>query len=140
MKRAALLAAAGLLLLSGCYRVQKPAQAQPGAAGQATPVDRGDGKTLRVFIWSEYIDPDLVKAFEKANGVRVVLDTFESNEAMLAKLQGGGAQYDLAVPSNYVVQTMVRAGLLQPLNKSELPNLKNIAPGFLNADYDPGNV
>lgn len=140
MKRAALLAAAGLLLLSGCYRVQKPAQAQTGAAGQATPVPRGDGKTLRVFIWSEYIDPDLVKAFEKANGVRVVLDTFESNEAMLAKLQGGGAQYDLAVPSNYVVQTMVRAGLLQPLDKSQIPNLKNIAPGFLNADYDPGNV
>ena len=137
MKRAVLLAAAGLLLLNGCYRVQKPAQTQPGAA---VPVTRGDGKTLRVFIWSEYIDPELVKAFEKANGVRVVLDTFESNEAMLAKLQGGGAQYDLAVPSNYVVQTMVRAGLLQPLNKSELPNLKNIAPGFLNADYDPGNV
>lgn len=135
MKRAALLPALLLpALLSGCYRVQKPAAATPDA-----PITRGDGKTLRVFIWSEYIDPDLVKTFEKQNGVRVVLDTFESNEAMLAKLQGGGAQYDIAVPSNYVVQTMVRAGLLQPLDRSALPNLKNIAPGFLNAAYDPGN-
>ncbi|GGS24559.1 polyamine ABC transporter substrate-binding protein [Deinococcus knuensis] len=136
MKRAALSALLVPVLLSGCYRVEKPAQAQPG---EATPVTRGDGRTLRVFIWSEYIDPDLVKTFEKQNGVRVVLDTFESNEAMLAKLQGGGAQYDIAVPSNYVVQTMIRAGLLQPLDRGALPNLKNIAPGFLNAAYDPGN-
>ncbi|MFN4250573.1 spermidine/putrescine ABC transporter substrate-binding protein [Deinococcus sp.] len=136
MKRAALSALLVPVLLSGCYRVEKPA----ATSGPATaPVTRGDGRTLRVFIWSEYIDPDLVTAFEKENGVRVVLDTFESNEAMLAKLQGGGAQYDIAVPSNYVVQTMVRADLLQPLNKGALPNLKNIAPGFLNADYDPGN-
>lgn len=122
-------------LLCGCYRVEKPLAGTPTAA----PV-RGDGKTLRVFIWSEYIDPGVVTAFEKKYGVRVVLDTYESNEAMLAKLQGGGADYDIAVPSNYVVQTMVRAGLLQPLDKAKLPNLKNVAPQFLNAPYDPGNV
>ncbi len=52
------------------------------------PVARGDGKTLRIFMWSDYIDPQVVKDFEKARGVRVVIDTFESNEAMLAKLQG----------------------------------------------------
>ena len=127
-----------LLLLTACYRVEKPAT--PNAASpNPAPVSRGDGKTLRVFIWSEYIDPEVVSAFEKANGVKVILDTYESNEAMLAKLQGGGAQYDIAVPSTYVVQTMVRAGLLQSLDRSKLPNLRNIAPGFLDAAYDPGN-
>ncbi|PNY82641.1 polyamine ABC transporter substrate-binding protein [Deinococcus koreensis] len=135
MKRGALL---GLLLLTACYRVEKPVPAEAASANPA-PVARGDGKTLRVFIWSEYIDPEIVAAFEKENGVRVILDTYESNEAMLAKLQGGGAQYDLAVPSNYVVQTMARAGLLQPLDKSRLPNLKNVGTGFLSAGYDPGN-
>ncbi|MFC6659195.1 hypothetical protein [Deinococcus multiflagellatus] len=56
----------------------------------ASPVPPGDGRTLRVFIWSEYMDPDIVKAFEEQTGARVILDTFESNEAMLAKLQGAG--------------------------------------------------
>ncbi len=120
-------------LLSGCYRVEKP------AVKTASPVPTGDGRTLRVFIWSEYMDPDIVKAFEGQTGARVILDTFESNEAMLAKLQGGGATYDLVVPSSYVVQTMVRAGLLQPLDRARLPNLKNVAPEFLNPPYDPGN-
>lgn len=126
-------------VLSGCYRVAKP-PATSAAPQTAAPAVKGDGKTLRVFIWSEYIDPEIVTAFEKANGVKVVLDTYESNEAMLAKLQGGGAQYDIAVPSNYVVQSMVRGGLLQPLKRAALPNLKNVGPGFLNAAYDPGNV
>lgn len=130
-------ALAALLLLTACHRVAGPVTTTRGNV--PTPPPTSDGRTLRVFIWSEYIDPDVVKTFEKANGVRVILDTYESNEAMLAKLQGGGAQYDIAVPSNYVVQTMVRAGLLQPLNRAWLPNLKNIAPGFLNAPYDPGN-
>ncbi|UBV41442.1 spermidine/putrescine ABC transporter substrate-binding protein [Deinococcus taeanensis] len=135
MKRTAALLL-GAALLGSCYRVPKPT----AGISAAVPAARGDSRTLRVFIWSEYIDPDLVKTFEKHSGVRVILDTYESNEAMLAKLQGGGAQYDLAVPSNYVVQTMVRAGLLQPLDRTQLPNLKNIAPGFLNAAYDPGNT
>lgn len=126
-----------LLLLSACRRVEEP---KPTTVQPAEPaVVRGDGSTLRVFIWSEYIDPEIVKTFEKDNSVKVELDTYESNEAMLAKLQGGGAQYDIAVPSNYVIQTMARAGLLQPLDKAKLPNLKNIGPGFLNAAYDPGN-
>lgn len=135
MRRTLLMSA---LLLTACHRLPQPAAKAP--SGPQSPVVQVDGKTLRVFIWSEYIDPDAVKAFEKHNGVKVVLDTYESNEAMLAKLQGGGAEYDIAVPSNYVVQTMVRAGLLQALDRGKLPNLKNIAPGFLNAAYDPGNV
>ncbi|WP_216328658.1 polyamine ABC transporter substrate-binding protein [Deinococcus aestuarii] len=134
MKRALLLIAA-LLCLTACRRVEPE---DTGAT--STPTARNDGRTLRIFMWSDYIDPEVVEDFERHEGVRVVIDTFESNEAMLAKLQGGGAAYDLATPSNYVVQTMVRAGLLQPMRKELLGNFGNIAAGFLNPNFDPGNT
>ncbi len=135
MRLGPLLAAllAGLLL--GC---QKP---DPDAAvSRAAAPARGDRNTLRVFMWSDYIDPQVVKDFEKSRGVRVIIDTFESNEAMLAKLQGGGSSYDIATPSNYFIQTMVREKLLQKVRTDLLPNFANVAPGFRNSGYDPGNV
>lgn len=137
MKRAVLVT---LLLLSACHRVeQKDTAAEGNGTTTPKPTVKDDGKTLRIFMWSDYIDPQIVKDFEKAHGVNVVIDTYESNEAMIAKLQGGGASYDLANPSNYVVQTMVRAKLLQPLRKEELQNFKNLLPGFINPNFDPGN-
>ncbi|SMB92125.1 polyamine ABC transporter substrate-binding protein [Deinococcus hopiensis] len=139
MKRAVLLLA---VLLMACHRIEKKDTAAEGN-GTTTPAPtvRNDGRTLRIFMWSDYIDPETVKAFEKREGVRVIIDTFESNEAMLAKLQGGGASYDLVTPSNYVVQTMVRARLLQPMRGREtLKNFGNIAAGFLNPNFDPGNT
>ena len=129
------------LLLTACHRIEPQDSAAEGN-GTTTPApqSRDDGKTLRIFMWSEYIDPAVVRAFEKQNGVRVVIDTFESNEAMLAKLQGGGASYDLATPSNYVIQTMLRAKLLQPLDKEQLRNFGNVAAGFVGPPFDPGNT
>lgn len=126
MKRAALLLLPALLV--GCKK--------HAAAGVQSAPPPGDGKTLRLFIWSEYIDPAAVKAFEKQYGAKVIIDTYESNESMLAKLQGGGSNYDLAVPSNYVVPGMIRAGLVTALDKSKLPNLKNMGH-FFKLDYDP---
>lgn len=130
-----------LLLLTACHRV-KPKDTAAEGNGTTTPApqSRNDGRTLRLFMWSEYIDPEVVQAFEKQHGVRVVIDTFESNEAMLAKLQGGGASYDLATPSNYVIQTMLRTKLLQPMDKAQLKNFGNVAAGFVNPPFDPGNT
>ncbi|WP_293909770.1 spermidine/putrescine ABC transporter substrate-binding protein [Deinococcus sp.] len=119
-------------VLGGCRK-------QAAQTGSVTPV-QGDGKTLRLFIWSEYIDPQVVKNFEKQFGARVITDTYESNESMLAKLAGGGSNYDLAVPSNYAVPGMIRAGLLRKLDKTLLPNLKNMGNLFPRLDYDPGGV
>jgi spermidine/putrescine transport system substrate-binding protein len=140
-RRSSLIAAALMVaLLAGCQKQAQTGQAADKAANKAAgPVQTG-GNILRIFMWSDYIDPEVVKAFEKKQGVRVMIDTFESNEAMLAKLQGGGSGYDLVTPSNYFVQTMVRARLLAPIRTALLPNFANIAPGFLNASYDPGNV
>ena len=110
-------------LLLGCQKqaVQTDSKQTPVTQPTAT----GDGRTLRIFMWSDYIDPQVVKDFEKARGVRVIIDTFESNEAMLAKLQGGGSSYDLATPSNYFIQTMVREKLLQKVRTDLLPNFAN---------------
>ncbi|WP_291426933.1 extracellular solute-binding protein [Deinococcus sp.] len=128
-------------LLGACHRVQeKDTAAEGNGTTTPQPSDPGDGKTLRIFMWSDYIDPQVVKEFEKREGVKVVIDTYESNESMIAKLQGGGASYDLANPSNYVLQTMVRAKLLQPLQKEALKNFGHISAGFLNPDFDPGNT
>jgi spermidine/putrescine transport system substrate-binding protein len=97
-------------------------------------------KTLNFFNWSEYIDPKLVKEFEKREGVRVNQSVYESNEDMLAKLkQGGTKQYDLVVPSGYIIGAMVKQNLLRPLDLKQIPNLKNLGAKFKNTNFDPGN-
>src|SRR6218665_3381108 len=86
----------------------------------------GAAQTLTIFTWSDYLKPEVKEKFEKAHNCRVVIDTFDSNEAMLAKLDAGASGYDLLVPSSYAVQALKRKGLLQALDHSLLPNLKNI--------------
>ena len=99
------------------------------------------GRTLHLFIWPDYLDPDLVREFEQAYGVSVSIDYYDTNEAMIAKLQAGGTgQYDLVVASDYAVEVLSKAGLLVPLDQAAIPNLKNLAPRFRSAPYDPGNV
>ncbi|MFN3266299.1 MAG: spermidine/putrescine ABC transporter substrate-binding protein [Deinococcales bacterium] len=96
-------------------------------------------KTLRLFIWSEYIDSALIKAFEKKEGVRVNASYYESNEDMLAKLkQGGTKQYDIVVPSGYIIPSMLRQTLLRPLDKTLIPNFKNLGVKFISPDFDKG--
>jgi spermidine/putrescine transport system substrate-binding protein len=96
--------------------------------------------TLRLFIWSEYIDPAVVADFEKANKCKVVIDLYEDAESMLSKVQAaGGGTFDVVVPPDHMVQPMVKLGLLSPLRKEALPNLKNIDPKFLEPPFDKKN-
>jgi spermidine/putrescine transport system substrate-binding protein len=96
--------------------------------------------TLRVYNWGDYIDPDVLKAFSDANpDIKIVYDTFDSNEAMLAKLDGG-AEYDILFPSDYMVEKLVKDGKLAELDLSKLPNLKNIDDKFRNLAFDPKNA
>ena len=95
---------------------------------------------LNLFIWSEYIDPEVVRAFEKSNDCRVTVDLYEDAESMLAKVQGGGiSQYDVVVPPDHIVPAMMKLKLLAPLRHENLPNLRNLDDKFLNPGYDPGN-
>jgi spermidine/putrescine transport system permease protein len=81
----------------------------------------------------------VLKGFQKETGIKVNYDTYSNNEEMAAKLRAGGSQYDLAVPSTYMVHSLAGQGLLQPLDQSQLTNLKNIDAKFMNLDHDPGN-
>jgi len=62
--------------------------------------------TLTVYNWGDYIDPDLIKKFEKETGIKVIYQTFDSNEAMMTKIEQGGTTFDIAVPSEYAISKM----------------------------------
>ncbi|WP_019244150.1 MULTISPECIES: ABC transporter substrate-binding protein [Bacillus] len=97
------------------------------------------GNTISVYNWGDYIDTDLIKKFEKETGYKVVYQTFDSNEAMIAKLDQGGTVFDIAIPSEYAISKMKEENLLTPLDHSKIPNLKNIDSRFMNLPFDPEN-
>lgn len=100
---------------------------------------KADSKTLTIYNWGDYIDPTLITKFEKQYGYRVIYQTFDSNEAMLTKIQQGGTSFDLIVPSDYMISKMRDEHLLLPINAKNVPNLKNIDSRFLNLSFDPNN-
>lgn len=100
---------------------------------------RAGKDTITVYNWGEYIDPDLLKQFEEQEGIKVIYETFDSNEGMMGKIDQGGTSYDVTVPSEYAVQMMEEKGLLVPLDFSKIPNSKNIDPYFMNLPFDPEN-
>ncbi len=114
-----------------------PAPAESGGA-PAADFPTPNGGELNLYNWTDYISPDLIKRFESETGITVNLDTFDSNETLLAKLQAGGANYDVIVPSDYMVAQMIELGLLQEVDPASFPNGKNIKPEFLDVYFDPG--
>lgn len=92
---------------------------------------------LNLYNWTDYTPPELLEKFERETGVEVVLDTYDSNETLLAKMQAGGANYDLVVPSQHFVKIMIEEGLLQKVNVAALPNYKFVDPRWRNPPWDP---
>ena len=101
---------------------------------QAKPV------TLHLFTWSDYTEETVVRQFEGRFGVKVVTDTYGSNEELLAKLQGGAAGYDVIVPSDYMVSILVKQGLLSELDPTKIPNLAHVYKHLKGLYYDPKNA
>ncbi|MCF5700305.1 polyamine ABC transporter substrate-binding protein [Pseudomonas syringae] len=97
---------------------------------------QADDKVLHVYNWSDYIAPDTVANFEKATGIKVVYDVFDSNETLEAKLLAGKSGYDIVVPSNNFLAKQIKAGVYQELDKSKLPNWKNLDEDLLKAVGD----
>jgi len=95
--------------------------------------------TITIFNWGEYIDPELITQFEEESGYRVVYETFDSNEAMMTKIEQGGTSYDIAVPSEYAIEKMKENDLLLEIDHAQIPNLGNIDPYFLDLAFDPKN-
>lgn len=95
---------------------------------------------VNIYNWSNYISNDVLKEFTKETGIKVNYTTYDSNETLYAKLKANPhTGYDVIVPSTYFVDRMRRQGMLQALDKSRLPNFKNLNPALLNKTYDPGN-
>jgi spermidine/putrescine transport system substrate-binding protein len=124
---------AATLLAPGCGK--KEAAAPAGTAG--TPAPAGPTRDLHVYTWADYVKPELLARFEKEHNARVVIDTFDSNEAMYAKLKAGASGYDLITPSSYMVAIMNGQGLLQPFDHAKVPNIRNIDPEYLKLALDP---
>jgi spermidine/putrescine transport system substrate-binding protein len=108
----------------------------PPATGECA-LDQVDGD-LALYNWAEYIDPDLLSAFEEQYGVGVTQDTYDSNEAMQPIISAGNSGYDVIVPSDYMVSILISNGDLMPLNKEAIPNYANLADDFRSGlPYDP---
>ena len=108
--------------------------------GDEPPYPGPGEKKLNLYIWSEYLPRDVMEEFTRRTGIEVRYDLYDSNEPVLAKLQSGVADYDLVVPSDYMVRILVQSKLLRPLEKARLRNLGNLDPRFLDQDFDPGNA
>lgn len=129
MIRRAILACAGAaaLLALGC----SSGPDDPPAAAR---------RELHLFNWPEYIDPAILADFEREHECKVVQETYGDNEELLAKLEAGGvSRYDVVIPSDYMVPTLIRKGLLAPLRHENIPNLSNLEVRFTSPAFDPGN-
>ncbi len=107
------------------------------AAGALHRPARAEGKQLFLYNWSNYMPPDLLKRFTAETGIAVTLDTYDSNETMLAKIQAGGGGYDVVVPTGPTVQRMIRDKLLMKIDAGGFANFKNVGKPFDHPDFDP---
>lgn len=98
-----------------------------------------DSNTLYLYNWGDYIDPDLIDKFEEESGYKVVMETYDSNEAMITKIKQKSTNFDICIPSEYAVEMMRDQGLLEKLDHSKIVGLDNIDERFLDVAYDPGN-
>ncbi len=99
----------------------------------------GSRPVVNVCSWGEYIDEDLITQFEEQTGIRVNYQTAESNEALYSLLKSGGADYDVVVPSDYMIGRLIAEDMLEPLDYSQIPNFSLIDGRFKNLSYDPDN-
>ncbi|NLM40383.1 MAG: spermidine/putrescine ABC transporter substrate-binding protein [Firmicutes bacterium] len=96
-------------------------------------------ETLYVYNWGDYMDESIIAEFEKETGIKVVYDTFATNEDMYVKIKSGGSSYDLIFPSDYMITRMRDEGMLEKINLANVPNFKYIDDRFKGQDYDPNN-
>lgn len=108
------------------------------ACGQPSGNDPAESRpVLHYFTWSDYVGPEIIQEFERRERAKVVIDTFSSNEELLAKLQSGATGYDVAVPSDFMVAIMIQQGLLSELDQQELPNAALLESHLQGLHFDP---
>jgi putrescine transport system substrate-binding protein len=137
---AAVLALGFISLLSACGGSKGPAGA--GSDERAASGASDSGKVLNLYIWSDYLAPNTVSDFEKQTGIKVNASYFDTNETLETKLLAGSSGFDVVVPTASYFERQIKAGVYLTLDKSKLPNLKNMDPQLMErvAQHDPGNA
>ena len=126
--------AGSTLSILACQPNTNPQQSGGGGGGGGP-----EEKQLNFYNWSDYVAESTIPSFEKKTGIKVTQDFYSSNEELLAKLQAGGTGYDVIVPSDYMVSIMIKSDVIQKIDKSKIPNFKNVGEEFKGLAYDPGN-
>ena len=98
------------------------------------------GGEVNVYNWGEYIDESVLEDFEEATGIHVNYQMYDSNETMYSMIAGGGTDYDVVIPSDYMIARMIEEDMLEPLNFDNIPNFADIDPELKNPEYDPENL
>jgi putrescine transport system substrate-binding protein len=125
------------ILALGCLLTLNACGDRKSASGSAAD----SGKVLNLYIWSDYLAANTLSNFEKQTGIKVNVAYFDTNETLETKLLAGSSGYDIVVPTASYFERQIKAGVYQTLDKSKLPNLKNMDPQLMSkvALHDPGN-
>jgi putrescine transport system substrate-binding protein len=136
MKKHVLVLAMSAMALVACGKKEEPVAAAP--APEAAPAEE---KVLNIYNWPDYIPEGMIAAFEKETGIKVNYDTFETNEALHAKLVAGNTGYDIVVPGTTFAKPQIEGGFYQALDKSKIPNYANLDESVMAVltKADPGN-
>lgn len=130
-------AAVSTVALANC---QGQSGNSPTTNSEATPKAASSGEPLQIYTWADYSNEEVYQRFTEKTGIKVVADVYDANETMLAKLQaGGGKQYSILYPSDYVVQEMVDGNLIAEIDHSKLTGLDTLRDRWQDPPYDPGN-
>jgi len=138
MRNTLLVVAMSAFMLVACGKKEEAAVSAP--AGPSVVLD--DTKVLNIYNWPDYVPEGMIAAFEKEFGIKVNYDTFETNEALHAKLVAGNSGYDIVVPGAVFAKMQIDAGFFQPLKKDQIPNLANLDPAVMSTltKVDPNNA
>ena len=130
-----------LLLLSGCAVERVDLNANGGGGSSTSDEGASTGqRVVNVCSWGEYIDMSLIEDFQAQTGIKVNYQTVPSNEELYSRLTIGGTNYDVVVPSDYMISQLIEEDMLQPLDYSKIPNFEKIDQRFRNLSYDPENL
>ena len=132
-------------LLSGCVSSREENTLTSDTSGNGTgdtsgEVQQTSGGEVNVYNWGEYIDESVLEDFEEATGIHVNYQMYDSNETMYGKIAPGGTDYDVVIPSDYMIARMIEEDMLEPLNFDNIPNFADIDPELKNPEYDPENL
>ena len=130
------------IVLAGCGKKEEaPVAAAPTPVAVASAPVNAEEKTLNIYNWPDYVPAGMMAAFEKETGIKVNYDTFETNEAVNAKLVAGNTGYDIVVPGTSFSPAQTEAGFFQPLDKAKIKNYGNLDPAIMAAltKADPDN-